>query len=38
MATRRLADGRFYLTDLRGNDIEIVQAALQITIRAPGPE
>ena len=36
LATRRLADGRFYLSDLSGNDIEIVQAALQITIRAPG--
>ena len=36
MATRRLADGRFELTDLSGNDIVITEAALQITIRAPG--
>ena len=36
MATRRLADGRFELTDLSGNDIKITDAALQITIRAPG--
>ena len=36
MATRRLADGRFELTDLSGNNIEIREAALQITIRAPG--
>ena len=36
IATRRLGDGRFYLTDLSGDDIEIVQAALQVTIRPPG--
>ena len=36
MATRRLADGRFNLTDLDGNEIDIIEAALQITIRAPG--
>ena len=36
MATRRLADGRFELNDLSGNEIEITEAALQITIRAPG--
>ena len=36
MATRRLVDGRFNLTDLAGNEIEFSKAALQITIRAPG--
>ena len=33
LATRRLADGRFYLSDLSGNDIEITEAALQLIIK-----
>ena len=33
MATRRLGSGRFYLTNLRDDDIKIVDAALQLMIR-----
>ena len=33
MATRRLGDGRFYLVNLRDEDVPFVDAALQLNIR-----